>query len=327
MQRFSLSSLAASLLAIPLALASPASAQDYPSRTVTIIVPFAPGGPTDALARQIAAYFQKKLGRTVVVENVSGAGSTIGTTRVARAEPDGHTLLVHNLAISANPSLYPKLAFDPEKNLTPVSFVNFQPLLLGARKDLPPKNLTELSGWLKSNVGRFGTPGSGSTGHLASALLAQAVGAKIDLVAYRGGAPALQDVVAGHIDFFFGTPQQLLEPIKGGLIKAYGVCAPEPLAELPDVPSFVKVYGPKLEILFWHGLFAPAGTPKPVIDKINTALQAFMEEPEILNGWREIGVAPFAKERRGPEAGKAFMRSEVERWGQVIRDNKITPQN
>jgi tripartite-type tricarboxylate transporter receptor subunit TctC len=325
-KRLSFLSLAAAALLAAMSF-SPAHAQDYPSRNITIIVPFTVGGPTDALARQVGAFFQRKFGHTVVVENVSGAGSTIGTTRVARAAADGYTLLIHNLAISANPSLYPKLAFDPEKDLTPVSFVNYQPLLLGARKDLPPKDNKELAAWLKSNHGRFGTPGSGTTGHLASALLAQAMGVKIDLIAYRGGAPALQDVVAGHIDFFFGTPQQLIEPIRGGLIKSYGVCAAEPLPELPDLPSFVKEFGPKLEILFWHGLFAPAGTPKPVIDKLNAALQEFMDDPGILKGWREIGVSPFARDKRGPDAGKAFMRSEVERWGQVIRDNKIAPQN
>jgi tripartite-type tricarboxylate transporter receptor subunit TctC len=315
------------LLSAAVAAPLSARAQDYPNRNITIIVPFTPGGPTDGLARQVGAFLQKKFGQTVVVENVSGAGSTIGTTRVVRAAPDGYTLLLQNLAVSANPSLYPKVDLNPERDLTPISFVNYQPLLLGARKDLPPKDLKELEAWLKANIGRFGTPGSGSTGHLGSSLLAQAMGAKIDLVAYRGGAPALQDVVAGHIDFFFGTPQQLLEPIKGGLIKAYGVCSKERLAQLPNVPSFVEAYGPKLEILFWHGLFAPAATPKPVVDKINSALQEMIADPETLKGWAEIGVSPFGKDRLGPEAGKAFLHSEVERWGQVIRDNNIVPQN
>ena len=313
--------------AVIVAAASPARAQDYPNRTVTIVVPFVAGGPTDALARQLGVAFQAKLGQTVIVENVGGGGSTIGTARVARAAPDGYTLLLHNLAISSNVSLYPKLTFHPEKDLTPIGFINYQPLVLTARKTLPPNSLAELVSWLKANTGRFATPGTGSTGHLASALLSQAMGVKIDYIPYRGGAPALQDLVAGHVDFFFGTPQQLLEPTKGGLIKAYGVSAKDRIAQLPEVPSFVQQYGPKLEILFWHGLFAPTGTPKPVIEKLDAALQEVLADPQIVQGWSVIGVRPYPKEQRGPEAGQVLMRNEVQRWGDVIRENKIEPQN
>ncbi|MBX6426049.1 MAG: tripartite tricarboxylate transporter substrate binding protein [Variibacter sp.] len=328
MRRTKLLSVTLAAVAAAFAVAThPASAQDYPNRNITIVVPFAAGGPTDGVARQIAAALQAKFGQSVVVENVSGAGSTIGTTRVARAAPDGYTLLVHNLAISANPSLYPKLAFDPEKDLTPVGFINYQPLILGARKSLPANTLPELADWLKANIGRFATPGTGSTGHLTSALFAQALGVKIDYIPYRGGAPALQDLVAGHVDFFFGTPQQLLEPIKTDMIKAYGVTSRERMEQLPDLPSFVQQFGPKLEILFWHAMFAPAGTPKPVIDKLNAALQEFMSDPEIVKGWSIIGVSPYPKEKRSPEAGKELMHSEIVRWGEVIRANNIQPQN
>jgi tripartite-type tricarboxylate transporter receptor subunit TctC len=302
--------------------AIPVMAQDYPNRTITIVVPFAAGGPTDALARQLATIFQAKLGHNVIVENVSGGASTIGTGRVARAAPDGYTLLVHNLAISANVSLH-KLPFDPAKDLVTVGYVQHNPLLLSGRTSLPAKTFAELVPWLKSETGRFATPGAGSTGHLASALFAQALGIKWDHIPYRGGAPALQDVIGGHVDFFFGTPQQLLEPFRGGLIKIYGTTAKEPSPLLAGVPSFVQTHGPKLEIPFWHALFAPAGTPRPIVDKLNATLQQVLDDPAIVKSWADTGVDIYPKEQRSPEAGHAILVSEIKRWGDVIRDNKI----
>jgi len=310
-------------LAVLVAATDAAAAEDYPNRTITIVVPFAPGGPTDALARQLGSIFQARFGHNVIVENVSGGASTIGTTRVARAAPDGYTLLVHNLAISANVSLHPKLQFVPAKDLATVGYINHNPLLLSGRTSLPAKNFAELVLWFKSETGRFATPGTGATGHLASAVFAQALGIKWDQIPYRGGAPALQDVIAGHVDLFFGTPQQLLEPYRGGLIKIYGITAKEPSALFPGVPSFVQTLGPKLEIPFWHALFAPAGTPKPIIEKLNATLQQTLEDPGLVKTWADTGVDLYPKEQRTPEAGHAILLGEIKRWAEVIRDNKI----
>lgn len=309
-------------------LAVPASAEEYPSRTVTLVVPFAPGGPTDALARMLQPALEAKLGATIVVENVGGGGGTIGTSRVARAAPDGYTLLLHNLALSANPSLYPKLALDPEKEFVPVGFINRNALVLVGRTSLPANSVAELASWMRSGVtARFAYPGVGSTGHLASALTAQAVGAPAVFVPYRGGGPALQDVIAGHADLFFATTQAAIGPIGSGAVKAFGITAKEPAKPLPQVPSLVSGLSPKLDIAYWHALFAPAGTPKPIVGKLNALLQEIVADPKILKLWEDTGVAPYPKEQRSAEAAQKLLHDEIVRWAAVIRDNKIEGQH
>jgi tripartite-type tricarboxylate transporter receptor subunit TctC len=307
-------------------LASPVSAQTYPARPVTIIVPFAAGGPTDTTARQIGVGLGAKLGQTIVVENVSGGASTIGTARAAQAAPDGYTLLLHNLAISANVSLYPKATFNVERDLVPIVFVNNNPLVLVGRKTLPANNLAELTAWMKNNQVRFAYPGTGTTGHLATALFAQALGVKVDFIPYRGAAPAMQDITAGHVDLFFATTQQTAPSINAGTIKAYGVTAKERMPQLPQVLSFVQELGPKLEILFWHALFAPAKTPKPVQEKLNAVMQEVLTDPQLIATWAKTGVGVYPKDQLTQEAAVALLKSEIKRWGEVIRENNITPQ-
>jgi tripartite-type tricarboxylate transporter receptor subunit TctC len=302
-----------------------ALAQDYPTRVVTIIVPYPAGGPTDALARVLAPKFSEKLGQNFIVENVSGGGTTIATGRVARATPDGHTLLLHNLQISGNVSLYPKLGFDTEKDLACVAFINQNPLVLVGRKSLAPNTLGELIGSMKTTPLKMAHPGTGSTGHLATSLLAKEAKIEVIHVPYRGAAPALQDIAGGHVDLFFATPQSVVQQITAGQIKAYGITAKDKSALLPDVASFVQELGPKLEILYWHALFAPAGTPKATIDKLNAVLQQVMDDPAIVKAWAETGVAPYPKEQRSPQAAQALLRAEVARWEQVVRENDIQP--
>ncbi len=300
-----------------------AIAQDYPSRNVTIIVPYPAGGPTDQLARVVAPKLAEKLGQNFIVENVSGGGTTIATGRVARAAPDGYTLLLHNLQISANVSLYAKLAFDTEKDLAPIVFINRNPLVLVGRNTLAPNTLPELFALMKSTNTKFATPGAGSTGHLATSLVIQEAKVPAVQVPYRGAAPALQDIAGGHVDLFFATPQSVVQTVAAGKMKAYGITAKEPSPLFPNVASLSAALGPKLEILYWHALFAPAGTPKPVIDKINAVIQGMMDDPAIVKAWAETGVEPFPKDQRSPEAAKALLSSEIARWAQVIRDNKI----
>jgi tripartite-type tricarboxylate transporter receptor subunit TctC len=300
-------------------------AQEYPNRVVTIIVPFAPGGPSDILARQLAASFQAKFGQTYVVENVSGAATTIGTGRVARAVPDGYTLLINNLAISANPALFPKLPFDPATDLVTVGFVNHSALVMIGRKSIPANTLSELTAWMRGTRAKVAHTGAGSTAHLAATIIGQIVGAEIDQIPYRGGAPALQDVVAGHVDLFFGSAQAHIAPIREGIVKGFGVTASKRMEALPDVPALGSELDKKLEIWFWHGLFAPAGTPTPVVDKLNAALQEFLDDPKTIRAWDEIAVYAYPKEQRSPEAGHALLRSEIARWAGVFRDNKIEP--
>jgi tripartite-type tricarboxylate transporter receptor subunit TctC len=316
---------ATGLLSGLLSFGSPAGAQEYPTRLITIIVPYPAGGPTDQLARVLAPKLSQSLGQNVIVENVSGGGTTIATGRVARGPSDGYTLLLHNLQISANVSLFPKLNFDTEKDLTPIIFINNNPLVLVGRNSLPANTFPELVAWMKSTPAKMAHPGTGSTGHLTTALFAQALGVTVDHIPYRGAAPALQDIIGGHVDLFFATPQQVLETVRAKTIKAYGVTTKDRMALFPEVPSFVQEYGPKLEILYWHALFARAGTPKPIIDKLNKAVQEMMADPAIAKSWEETGVSPYPASQRSPEAAQALLHSEIVRWGEVVRENHIEP--
>ncbi len=305
------------------AFAAPVPAQPYPNRTVTIIVPYAAGGPTDEVARVLANALTTKLKQNFVVLNVTGGGTNIATNQVAHAAPDGYTLLLHNLAISANVTLYKSLPFDTEKDLTPIIFINRNPLVLAGRKTLEPNTLTELVDWMRTHDPRAAIPGYGTTGHLATALLAHETKIAIDSIPYRGGAPIITDLIGGHVDLFFGTPQQLVQQVVSGQLKAYGITAKEKSAQLPAIESFVQMFGPKFAIQYWQALFAPTGTPASIIDELNSAVQETIADPAILKTWAAEGVSAFPPEQRSPQAGRALLASEIARWGQVIRENNI----
>jgi tripartite-type tricarboxylate transporter receptor subunit TctC len=303
--------------------AAPVPAQDYPNRTVTIIVPYPAGGPTDQLARVVANALSKKFGQNVIVENVSGGGTIIATNRVAKATPDGYTLLLHNLQISANPSLYKNIPFDTEKDLTPVMFINRNPLVLIGRKSLEANTLTELIALMKKQRLKTAIPGYGATGHLATVLLEEQAGVKVDLIPYRGGAPVMTDLLGDHIDLFVGTPQQFMQHVAAGQLKAFGITDKEKSPKYPTADSFVKLFGPKLQIHYWQALFAPAGTPVAVIKTLNAALEEVVTDPAIVKTWTDTGVEAFPKDERSPDAGRKILKSEIVRWGQVVRDNNI----
>ena len=302
---------------------STGQAQTYPTRPVTVIVPYPAGGPTDQVARQIAPKFAAKLGQNFVVENVSGGGTNIAGQRVARSAPDGYTLFVHNLQVSANVSLYKSLPFDTEKDLLPIAMINSNPLVLVGRKTLEAKTLPELVAWMKTTPARMGHPGVGSTGHLATALLAQALNVEVTHIPYRGAAPMLQDTLGGHIDLFFATPQQVVGQFASAEVKVFGITSQDTSPQFPGIPSFVATYGPKLNIDFWQIMLAPAGLPKPIADALDGALQDALQDPEILKVWAMSGMAPYPKAQRTPAGAAAYLKSEIERWGQVVRDNKI----
>jgi len=302
-----------------------AAAQSYPTHPVTIVVPYPAGGPTDQVARQIAPKLAAKFGQNFIVENVSGGGTNIAGQRVARSAPDGHTLYIHNLQIAANVSLYKTLPFDTEKDFTPVAMINSNPLVLVGRKTLEANTLPELVAWMKSSPApaKMAHPGIGSTGHLATFLLAQALAVKVDHIPYRGAAPMLQDALGGHIDLFFATPQQVVGPFAGGAIKVFGITSKDTSPQFQGVASFVQAYGPKLDISFWHIMLAPAGTPKPVIDALNAALQNALDDPELLKAWAASGMAPYPPEQRTPAGAAAYLHKEIAHWGEVVRDNHI----
>ena len=297
--------------------------QDYPSRNVSLIIPYPAGGPTDQTARLIGPKFAEKLGQNFVIENVSGGGTTIAIGRVARAPADGYTLLLHNLQISANVTLYPKTNYDTLKDLTPIGFVNRTPLVLVGRNGLPANNLQELIAWMKTNPAKFAYPGPGSTGHLATSLFAQAVGAKIDFIPYRGAAPAMTDIAGGHVDLFFASPQSAVQPVRAKQMKIFGIASRAHSELFPGVPVLAEQLGPQLEIQFWHLLLAPSGTPQPILDKLSTTLQEVLSDPAVVKSWAEQGVEPYPPELRTQEAAKKLLHEEIERWGKVIRENNI----
>jgi tripartite-type tricarboxylate transporter receptor subunit TctC len=300
-----------------------ASAQDYPNRTVTIVTPYPAGGPTDLTARAVGQFISAKLNQSFIVDNISGGNTIIACEKVAHATPDGYTLIVPNLQISANVTLFNKLPFDTVADFTTVMLINRNPLVLVGRSTLPANTLAELIALMKKQRRKAAIPGYGATGHLATALLAQEAKVQLDLIPYRGATPAITDLLGGQVDLFFATPQSVVQFISTGRLKAFGVTAKDPLPELPNVESFVTALGPKLDFVYWQAMFAPSMTPEPVIRTLNAALQGAVSDPTIVRNWAAEGVSVFPPERRTPAAGEAFFKSEIARWGEVIRDNNI----
>ena len=303
--------------------AAPVLAQQYPNRTVTIIVPYPAGGPTDETARQVANFLSKKFGQNFIVENVTGGSTIVATNKVAKATPDGYTLLLHNLQITANVTLFKDLPFNTEKDIAPVMLVNRNPLVLVGRPGLAPNNLKDLITLMKKERLKEALPGFGTTGHLTSALFAQEAKVQIDFIPYRGAAPAMTDLPGDHVDLFVGTPTSIVSHVKAGKLKAYGITSKENSPLLPNVESIVDVLGPKFEIVYWQAMFAPAGTPEAVIKTLNAALQEAVTDPAIVKTWTAEGFSAFPKDQRSPAAAKAMFKSEAARWGKIIRDNNI----
>jgi tripartite-type tricarboxylate transporter receptor subunit TctC len=313
-------------VAVALGLASmlvTAAAQEYPSRTVTIIVPYPAGGPTDETARMVAQSLSTQLKQSFIVEDIGGGGAIIGSEKVARAAPDGYTLLVHNLQIAANVSLYENLPFDTVKTFMPVMLINRNPLVLVGRESLEPSTLRDLVALMKQQTLKAAIPGYGTTGHLATSLFAREAGVSLDQIPYRGAAPAITDLLGGQVDLFFATPQSVVQQVATGTLKAYGVTAKEKLPEFPTADSFPLMFGPKLDVVYWQAMFAPAGTPGSIMRTLNKALQNAVADPAFVKIWTAEDVSVFAPDQRSPEAASELLNSEIARWGQVIRDNKI----
>jgi tripartite-type tricarboxylate transporter receptor subunit TctC len=305
-----------------LAFAGPAAAA-YPDRNVTIVVPYPAGGPTDQLARVIAEKLQKKFGQNFIVENVTGGSTIIASNKVAKAEPDGYTLLLHNLQISANPTLFKSLPFDTLKDFKTVMMINRNPLVIVGRPGLAPNSLKEFIALMKKQQLKEALPGFGTTGHLTSRLFAQEIKVKIDEIPYRGGAPAVTDVLGDHVDFMIGTPQQMMPLVKAGKLKAYGVTQKGKMPEFPTADSIADLLGPKFAIYYWQGMFAPSKTPDAVIKTLNAAINDVANDPDVLKQWHDTGVEAFPKDMRTPAAGEKFLKSEIARWGKVIKDTDI----
>ena len=317
--------LAASLLTACLLATGAASAQTYPNRPITMLVPFPPGGATDAIARILQDSLQKSLGQTIVIENIGGAGGMIAAARAARAERDGYTILIHQVALAAGVSLYPNLTFDAVKDFATIGLINTAASTLAAPVTLPPKDFKELLRWMKEpgHTVKIGHPGVGSYGHLAGVLIAQELGVKATQVPYRGAGPALVDLLSGQVDLSSISAVVAGPLIKSGKLKAYAIIGRKRFAGLPDLPTLGELGYKKLDIDFWHMLLAPAVTPRPIIDKLNAALRAAMGDAKVQKTFADGGMVPFPPGEETPEAAHTLLEREIKLWGDVIRANHM----
>ena len=308
--------------------ASGAAAQTYPNRPVTLVVAFAPGGADDATARILQDPMQRALGQPIVVENVSGAGGMIAAAKVAHAEPDGYTILLHQDALAAGMTLYPERTFDAEKDFAPIGLVNTTTNTLAARPSLPPNNFNELLHWMKEpgQTIRIGHPGVGSFGHLAEVLILQELGIKVTQVPYRGAGPALVDLLAGQVDLGPISAVVATPLVNSGKLKAYALIGKKDFANLPQLKTMGELGYPKADIDFWHMLLAPAATPRPIIEKLNNALRVALTDAKLRQTFSDGGMDLYPQDEESPEAAQALLKREVKLWGDVIRANHIAAQ-
>jgi tripartite-type tricarboxylate transporter receptor subunit TctC len=309
-------------------LASAASAQTYPDRPVTMLVAFPPGGADDATARILQDPMQKALGQPIVVENLGGAGGMIAAAKAARAVPDGYTILLHQDALAAGMTLYPNHTFDAEKDFVPIGLVNTTAITLAGRPTLPPNNFDELLRWMKEpdQTIRVGHPGVGSFGHLAEVLTFQELGVKVTHVPYRGAGPALVDLLAGQVDLGPISAVVARPLVDSSKLKAYAVISKKPFAGLPTLKTMTQLGYKKLDIDFWHMLLAPAGTPRPIVDKLNAALRTALADAKLRKTFYDGGMDLYSDDEETPEAARALLKREVELWGDVVRANHIATQ-
>lgn len=314
----------AALLATCLATGA-ASAQTYPDRSVTMIVAFPPGGADDATARFIQDAMQKALGQPIVIENIGGAGGMIAAAKAAHAAPDGYTILLHQNALAAGMTLYPDRTFDAEKDFVTIGLVNTTINTLAGRPTLPPNNFDELLHWMKQpgQTIKVGHPGVGSFGHLGEVLIFQELGVKVIQVPYRGAGPALIDLLAGQVDLGPISAVVAQPLINGGKLKAYAVIGSKRFAGLPQLKTMGELGYKNLDIDFWHMLLAPAGTPRPIVDKLNTALRAALADAKVRKNFSEGGMDEYPPDQETPEAASALLTREIKLWGEVIRANHL----
>jgi tripartite-type tricarboxylate transporter receptor subunit TctC len=322
-----LRTLSAALLALGLQAAAFAQA-DFPSKSVAMVVPFPPAGSTDVIGRLLAQTMGKHLGQSVLVENVGGAGGTIGAAKAARAPGDGYTLLFNNMAQASAPSLYAKLPFDPLVDFEPVGPLVEVPMILVARKNFPGDTLQSVFDYAKANPGKlnFATAGVGATTHLCEVLLQFSTGLKWTAVPYKGTGPALNDLLGGQVDVICDQPASTLGHIKSGNLKPIAVATKARLKSLPEVPTFEESGMSGFQLAVWHGLYASKGTPKPVIDKLSAALRQSLSDPAFTQRLQEMSGLVVPPEQATPDALRQLLKSEVERWRNALRSAGVKPE-
>ncbi|WP_460449471.1 tripartite tricarboxylate transporter substrate-binding protein [Alsobacter sp. SYSU BS001988] len=297
-----------------------AGAQDYPAKPITLVVPYAAGGPSDVIARLVGQNMSASLGQQIIIENVAGAGGTTGAERVAKSAPDGYTLLIHHVALAAGASMY-KLRYDTTAAFSPIGLINYGPFVLTARADYPPGTAAEILAKLKADGPKVNVAhaGVGSGSHLCGLMLNQALGVSFTYIPYKGTGPAMNDLVAGQVDVLCDQTTNAIPQIEGGKIKAYAVTSGKRLEQLPKLPSLAEAGLQGFEVTVWHGLYAPAQTPAPVVAKLNAALQKALADETILKRFSDLGTLTFPADQRTPAALDAYLKGEVKKWADVIQ--------
>ena len=314
--------LALSCLSASLAFAA------YPDKQITIVVPFPPGGSTDVLGRILVQSMSKDLGQTVIVENSGGAGGTIGAAKVAKASPDGYTLLFHNMAQASAPALYSKLPYDPATDFIPIGMVTDVPMVLVARKDFPAESLQGFVDYVRANPDKvnFANAGVGATSNLCEVLIKSTLGASWLSVSYKGTGPALNDLLAGQVDVICDQPASTLQHIRAGSIKALAVASKDRISSLPTTPTFSQSGMPGFQLSVWHALYAPKDTPKPVIDRLTKALNNALKDPGLVRRFGEMDASVATPAIANPSYGSKFLLTDIERWKVAMKNAGVKPQ-
>ncbi|KHJ54638.1 protein in the TAR-I ttuE-ttuC' intergenic region [Aureimonas altamirensis] len=320
--KFSLATLAVSAA---LAFTAPVAAMaqtDYPTQPVTIIVPFSAGGPTDTVARLVAQVMTKELGQQVLIQNVGGAGGTLGAGQVANASNDGYTLLLHHIGMSTAPTLYRNLGFDPLTDFTPVGLITSVPMTIVARKDFEPADMAGLVSYLKENGQdvTYANAGIGSASHLCGMLLMDSLEVQMITVPYQGAGPAMTDIVGGQVDMICDQTTNTTNQIKAGEVKAYAVTSPARVDSLPDLPTTAESNLPRLQIGVWHGLYGPKDMDPAIVEKLETALQAALKDETVIQRFAELGTAPVSQDQATPAALTQELTSQIALWKPIIEE-------
>lgn len=307
--------------ATSLGVIAPAHSQSFPDKPISLVVPFAAGGPTDVVARMIAIPMSKSLGQTVLVENAVGAGGTIASAKVARAAPNGYTIFIHHMGMSTAPALYKKLSFDPLKDFEYIGQVVDVPMTLLARKDFPANTFAELQSYLKANGNKvsLANAGLGAVSHLCGLLFMTQMGVDLNTIPYSGTGPAMNALLGGQVDLLCDQTTQTVPLIKDGRVKVFGVTTLNRLAALPNVPTLAEQGMTGFEVKVWHGMYAPKGTPAPVLEKINAALRVAMQDPVVKQRLTDLSSDVPSADKLTPAGLKTHLEAEIAKWGPVIK--------
>ena len=303
------------------AVASVGSAQQYPTHSVNMLVPYAAGGPTDTVARVVAQAMLKPMGQSVIVENRPSAGGIIAPEAVKNAKPDGYTILIHHIGMATTPTLYRQLRFNPLTDFEYIGLINEVPMTIIANEKVPAKDLKEFLAYLRANKDKvsYANAGIGAASHLCGMLFMSAIQLDLLTVPYKGTGPAMNDLLGGQVTFMCDQTTTTTSQIKSGKVKAYGITSAKRVASLPDLPTLQEQGLKGADVGIWHGLYAPKGTPKPVLDKLVSSLQAALADADVQKRFADLGAVTYGKERQTPAALQAHLKAEIAKWAPLIK--------